>query len=226
MKQLNLFVALCLAFCLQAQSVEGQIRLPGKSDSSSESSSSSSKSAGSVVSNIVSALGGSTASNVVTSVLGLQNLTAEELVGTWKYSGAGCAFTSEKTLAAAGGEVVASEVTEKIEPYYEKLGITSSNTYFTFDDDNKYSAKIAGKSVSGSYTFDEDENSLSLKVLLVNITAYTKRSGTGISILFEADKLLTLLQTVASLSGNDTLETIGDLSENYDGVRIGFDLDE
>lgn len=29
---------------------------------------------------------------------------------------------------------------------------------------------------------------------------------------------------MASLSGNTTVSTIGDLSKNYDGVRIGFDL--
>ena len=28
----------------------------------------------------------------------------------------------------------------------------------------------------------------------------------------------------ASMSGNKDLQTIGDLSKNYDGVRVGFDL--
>ena len=43
-------------------------------------------------------------------------------------------------------------------------------------------------------------------------------------VLFESKKLLTLIQTMASLSGNTTVSTIGDLSKNYNGVRIGFDL--
>lgn len=184
------------------------------------------KTTGSVISSIASKLGVSTTvTNAITSALGASDLTAEELIGTWNYSGAGVAFTTDEALAAAGGEVVASEITEQLEPYYTKLGLTSSNTYYTFDDEGKYSAKIAGKSVSGSYTFDEDTQALTMKVLLVNITAYTKRNGTGIAILFEADKLLTLLQTVAKLSGNDTLSAISSLSENYDGLRLGFNLD-
>jgi hypothetical protein len=54
--------------------------------------------------------------------------------------------------------------------------------------------------------------------------AYTKRTVNGMSILFESKKLLTVLQTVAAISGNATLQTIGDLSTNYNGVRLGFDM--
>jgi hypothetical protein len=33
-----------------------------------------------------------------------------------------------------------------------------------------------------------------------------------------------VLQTVAAMSGNSTLSTIGDLSKNYDGLRLGFEF--
>ena len=46
----------------------------------------------------------------------------------------------------------------------------------------------------------------------------------GIGLLFESKKMLTLLQTVAAMSGNSGVQTIGDLSKNYDGVRVGFDM--
>jgi hypothetical protein len=42
--------------------------------------------------------------------------------------------------------------------------------------------------------------------------------------LFEAKKLLQILQTVAAVSGNSTISTIGDLSKNYDGMRMGLDM--
>ena len=35
--------------------------------------------------------------------------------------------------------------------------------------------------------------------------------------------VLNLFQTLAAMSGNSTLQTMGDLSKNYDGVRIGLD---
>ena len=60
--------------------------------------------------------------------------------------------------------------------------------------------------------------------MLLSVNCYTKRELNGISILFEAKKLLTILQTMAALSGRTDLQTIGDLSKQYDGVRVGFDM--
>lgn len=145
-------------------------------------------------------------------------------MGTWKYDEPGVAFTSESTLAEAGGEVVAETCKNKLESTYSSLGFSSSNTYFTFSDDGTFSAKILGKSCSGKYTFDEDEQAITLNLTILKITGYTKKSTDGISLLFESKKILTLLQAVASISGNQALSTISELSTNYDGVRIGFDL--
>ena len=40
----------------------------------------------------------------------------------------------------------------------------------------------------------------------------------------DADKLLSIMQMVASVSNDTTLATIGELSKQYDGVKIGFDM--
>ena len=56
------------------------------------------------------------------------------------------------------------------------------------------------------------------------MNCYTKREMNGISILFEGKKLLSLLQTLAAFSGNQNLETVSEISKNYDGVRVGFDM--
>lgn len=41
---------------------------------------------------------------------------------------------------------------------------------------------------------------------------------------FESKKLLTLIQTLSAMSGNTTIASIGEISKNYDGVRLGFDM--
>ena len=51
--------------------------------------------------------------NVLSSVLGIDRITQKNLIGTWKYKGPGCAFTSENTLAKAGGEIAATQVKER-----------------------------------------------------------------------------------------------------------------
>lgn len=171
-----------------------------------------------------SATSGETLGNVISSVLGTDKLTASTLTGTWRYSGAGCAFTSDNALAKAGGEVAATEVKEKLSEQYKKLGLSSSNTQVAFNSDGTFTAKIAGKTLSGKYTFDADNQQVKLQATLLTLTAYTKRTTSGMALLFESKKALTLLQTLTSLSGNSTAQVIGDISKNYDGVRIGFDM--
>ena len=166
---------------------------------------------------------GATIGNILQSVLG-GKLTQQQLVGTWTYTRPGCAFTSEKLLAQAGGEVVASEIKTKLQPSYQKVGITSSNTQVTFNQDGTFSAKIAGRNWTGKYTFDAANSKVTMQGLLLNINCYAKRNSDGIGLLFESKKLLTLLQTMSALSGNQTLQDVGELSKNYDGVRLGFDM--
>ena len=179
-------------------------------------------------SNLGSILGtigsGGTIANVFSSVIGMDKLTAQGLIGTWNYSGPGCAFTSENLLAKAGGEVAATKIEQEMQPYFDKVGISASNTRIIFNSDNTFSATIAGKSFSGQYTFDEATAKVTLKGMLLTINCYAKREYGGISLLFESKKLLTILQAMATLSGNTTYQKVAELSKNYDGVRLGFDM--
>ena len=168
---------------------------------------------------------GTAIGNVITSVIGLDKVTQQQIQGTWKYKGPGCAFSSEQALAKAGGEIAAVQVEEKLKPYYDDLKITAGNTWFTFNEDQSFKAQVAGKSISGTYALNEKDGQMTLKTLLFSINGYAKREVGGISILFESKKLLTIFQAIAAISGNQALEGIGEISKNYDGVRIGFDLE-
>ena len=162
--------------------------------------------------------------NAISSVIGLDKVKTQNLIGDWKYAGPGCAFTSENLLAKAGGEVAAVQIEEKVKPYYEQVGINANNTFISFKEDGTFSSKIAGTPFSGNYTFDEASQKITLKGMLISMNCYAKKEMNGISILFEAKKLLTVLQTMSALSGNKDLQTIGELSKKYDGVRVGFDM--
>ena len=180
---------------------------------------------GNVLGGIIGAVtNGEGLTNAITSVLGFDKVTAKGLVGAWHYTGPGCAFTSENLLAKAGGEMAAVQVKEKLKTQYDALGFTSANTSVTFTEDGKFSAKIGGRSWSGTWTLDESTGAITLKGLILSLKGYTKRSATGISLLFESKKLLTVLQTIAAISGNSTAQAVGELSKNYDGVRMGFDF--
>ncbi len=165
-----------------------------------------------------------TVGSVLTSVLGLDKLSASQLVGTWRYSQPGCAFTSDNLLAKAGGEVAASEIKSKLASVYSSVGVSSSNTAFQFDQNGQFSGKLMGVPLSGTYTYDASSGQINMKATLITLKGYVKGTTNGIALLFEGSKLLSIMQTVASMSGNGTLSAIGELSKNYDGLRLGFDM--
>lgn len=181
----------------------------------------SSNSTGSTTSKVGSIVG-----SILDNVIGSTTFKKADLCArTWKYKSPGCAFTSENLLAKAGGEIAAKKVEEKLSTYYQKAGFSSSNTYFKFNEDGTFNAKIDGKSWSGTYTFNEKTHAIDLKGrLLLSLNGFATKNTSGISILFESKKLLTIIQTLTALSGNTTLGTIGEISKNYDGIRVGFDL--
>jgi hypothetical protein len=163
--------------------------------------------------------------NILSSVLGgASKPTKKQLIGSWTYSQPGCAFTSDKLLAQAGGEVVAAQIKAKLAPTYQNIGIKSGNTSVIFNEDGTFSAKFAGTALNGTYTFDEATSKVTMQGMLLNINCYAKRNVDGIALLFESSKLLSLLQTISALSGNTTLQTVGEISKSYDGLRIGFDF--
>lgn len=172
---------------------------------------------------------GSTAGTIINGILnnviGSGTFSQESLCAhTWKYSKPGCAFTSENLLAKAGGEIAANKIEEQLKGYYKKAGFSNSNTYFKFNTDGSFESKIDGKSWKGTYTFDEKTHAITMKGLLFSVSGYATQTTNGVSLLFESKKLLTLVQTLTALSGNSTLGTIGNITKNYDGVRVGFEM--
>ena len=174
-----------------------------------------------------SSTGSSIISGILNNVIGSATFSQADLCAhTWKYSKPGCAFTSENLLAKAGGEIAASKIEEDLSKYYSKFGFSKSNTYFTFKTDGTFAAKIDGKSWNGTYTFDEKTHAIQLKGLLLSASGFATRTTNGISLLFEQKKLLTLIKTLSklNLTGSTTMSAVSSIVDNYDGVRIGFEM--
>lgn len=181
-------------------------------NSSSNSSNSGSSSAGSIINGILN------------NVIGSGTFKQADLCHTWKYSKPGCAFTSENLLAKAGGEIAANKIENQLEEYYKKFGFSSSNTYFTFNTDGTFSAKIDGKAWNGNYTFDEKTHAIQMKGLLLSASGYATKTTNGISLLFDQKKLLNLIKALSAFKGSSTLSAVGSIANNYDGMRVGFEM--
>lgn len=204
--------------------------------SNSATSTSTTSNAGSAVAGILGAVLGGSSNNgssagssiingILNNVIGSGTFSKQDLCAhTWKYSKPGCAFTSENLLAKAGGEIAANKVEEKLGEYYSKFGFSGSNTYFTFKTDGTFAAKIDGKSWQGNYTFDEKTHAIQMKGLLLSMSGYATKTTNGISLLFDQTKLLNLIKTMSALKGSSTLSALGTIANNYDGMRVGFEM--
>lgn len=180
---------------------------------------------GNVLGGVLGVLGSqNTVDGLLGLVIGSVKVQESELYGTWYYTEPACAFTSENLLAKAGGAVAAENCKEKLLPVYNSVGINAQNTQFQFTQDHQFAGKVKGIPLSGSYTYDPSSGTLRLQTMLFSTNAYITRTTSGLGLTFESKNLLKVLQVAAAMSGNSTLQTVGDLSKQYDGVRLGFDI--
>lgn len=176
---------------------------------------------GTTTNNSGSSIGSNALGGLLDLVVGSVKLSQADIIGTWSYVEPACAFTSENLLAKAGGSVAAKTVNEKLLPVYNSLHISSGNTQLTFNENGQFTGKIGAFPMSGTYTFDAANGLVKMKSL-TTFTAHLTRSTQGMNFTFESKKILTLLQTVSAISGNTSLSTIGDISKQFNGVRLGF----
>ena len=179
---------------------------------------------GGVLGGVLGGLGGNTVDGLLGLVIGSVKINESDLYGAWYYTEPGCAFTSENLLAKAGGAVAAETCKEKLLPVYNTLGISSNNTQFQFTQDHQFAANVKGIPLSGTYTYDPTNSTLKIKTMLFSSNVYVTRTTHGLAFTFESKNLLKVLQAIAAMSGNTTLQTVGDLSKQFDGVRLGFDM--
>ena len=163
---------------------------------------------------------------VAKAVVGDKATTAISLIGTWNYVGPDCQLKGDDVLKNIGGEAAGKEVEKKMEPIYEKAGLNTIQ--YTFNEDKTCSYTIKGKKVEGTYEFDAEAKTVTIKAgkLGVKVTAHIVTLGSNMSFVFDADKILSVVKTITSAASkfNTSASTINKLTEQFDGMMIGFEL--
>lgn len=167
---------------------------------------------------------------MVEGLISKSNLSEADLVGSWQYSAPAVAFQSDNLLQKAGGAAAAGIITEKLAPYYAKAGITSLTAVFNQDKTFKFQVKR----VTLSGTFEKDATSetgdfifnfkAAGKIPVGKFKAHVEKVGSKLTITFDASKLITLVNTIASISGQATLKSVATMLNSYDGLNCGFEL--
>lgn len=166
----------------------------------------------------------------VTGFTGGKELTMENIEGKWIYTHPAVQLKSDNVLKNAAANVATAELEKKLKEACTKAGIVEGVFDYTFNKDNTFSNTLKGRSLKGTFVIDRDEKTIEFhyakagKFNGLKITGHVIISGSSISILFNADKLLDLISKVSSFTNNSTLNTIGKLAEQYTGMMLGFTL--
>ena len=188
----------------------------------------------SFLSNLHGKIGGSSeTANTVTNVLGSllgnsMTLSKSTILGTWSYTGASCVLESDNALAKAGGTVATAKIEEKMNSYLGKVGVKEGKCSFTFAENDSCTFKVGNREIKGKYELNGEEKKIHFSFLYdrFTATAHVAYEVTSLSIVFNADKMLGLVQKVAPTAAkySNTLATLATLIENYNGMMLGMKL--
>ena len=163
--------------------------------------------------------------SLIGNVIGSITNQNASIVGTWVYTGPAVEFESSNFLAQAGGAIAGQTVANKIQPYFEKLGIKAGAMTMTFKSDNTCTYTSSGKTYSGKYVYDSSANTLQISGITTGISFPSCNVSVGTSslnITFKTSALLNAVQTVGSKSNNSTLSTVSTLANQFSGMQTGF----
>ena len=163
---------------------------------------------------------------VVGQVVGDKATTETSIIGTWDYVGPDCQLKGDDLLKNIGGDAAGAEVEKKMEPVYAKAGLNTIQ--YTFNEDKTCSYTIKGKKVEGTYEFDAEAKTITIKAgkLGIRTTAHIVTLGSNMSFMFDADKILSVVKAItgATSSLNKTASAANKLLEKFDGMMVGFEL--
>ncbi|MFI3281355.1 MAG: DUF4923 family protein [Rikenellaceae bacterium] len=168
--------------------------------------------------------------DVVASVTGGTTLSSSNVTGEWNYVSPAVELSSDSVLTSAAGAVATSQIESELSDLCTKVGIEPGTFAFVFNDDLTFTSNVKSRDLSGTYTIDSTNSQITLKysalgtISIGTLTADTTLIGDSMSLLFNADKLLSLISAIGSISSNESVQLLSSLAEQYDGVKLGFEL--
>lgn len=163
----------------------------------------------------------------VEGMIAKSDLTAADLVGDYKYSAPAVSLQSDNALQKLGGSAATGVIVDKLAPYYQKAGLSSMTA--TFREDGTCEFKVKKATVTGTYERNESGDftfnfKAVKKIPLGKMNAHVEKIGKKLTLTFDASKLIKLVNAVASVSGQSSLQAAAKMLNSYDGLYAGFEL--
>ncbi|MBQ0024886.1 MAG: DUF4923 family protein [Bacteroidales bacterium] len=161
--------------------------------------------------------------NTITSLIANNKVDEFQIAGNWNYSGAAISFKSENALSNIAGTVAEGTIEKKIDTYLNKLGIKPNAFKMNFASDGTVQMTVGSKRWNGTWTYEKTGAQVTLKFAkLITIRAYVAISGGELKLLFEANGLLKLVKSIASVSSNTTISALSSVLNSYNELYAGF----
>ncbi|MGN1376185.1 MAG: lipocalin-like domain-containing protein [Prevotella sp.] len=167
---------------------------------------------------------GSIISSIANAITGNITSTKDKIVGTWIYQGPAVVMSGDNALKNIGGKIASSKMEQTLKTKLEAYGFKAGSVTMTFDDKGNFTQTLSKKTVSGTYTIDDDNIVLKYGGKVSQIAGTTQLDGNDLIIVMDVSKLLTLANTLGSMSSNTTLKTAASLIGSMDGMECGLRL--
>ena len=160
---------------------------------------------------------------IVNTVVEQMDIIPENITGHWEYAG-------DNMLMNAASELASGQVEEKLDEYLQIIGLKEGAFGYTFNADSTFTTTFNKMEFPGKYTFSPEEDTIELnygktgKLKGVSMKTMVSVSPASMQLLFNADKLLEFIGKISSSVGDTRLGTLSSLVEQYDGMKIGFEL--
>lgn len=158
--------------------------------------------------------------------------TQYAMVGSWSYDRPGVKLESENTLTEVAASAATTKLQSTLETGYSLVGFKSGSCSCTFTKEGKFTMTAGSRTLEGEYTFENESHALTMTFTsqllskLGKIEGVAYLDGTDLQILFPADKVLSILQTLGTktASFSKSMATISTLLNSFDGLNIGFEF--
>ncbi len=147
------------------------------------------------------------------------------LGGQWKYNGPSVGVSGKNVLAGIAKPLAKSKLKKKLKKAYKKVGLDRVRPEFSFNPDGTCAIGVMGKTLKGTYNYNPDLETISIKWHGLPLNAKLRRDGKKkLHLTFDADKLLTLISFMGRFSDSSAIKALSTLLDNYDDVMVGFEL--
>lgn len=152
----------------------------------------------------------------------------KDLAGEWEYVAPAVTFKSDNFLLKAGGAAAATQVENKLEPYYKAAGINSLK--ITINEDSTFTFRQRITSVSGTLSKNPETGNYVFtfkalkRIKIGEMEGFIVKNGDRMNLTFDVSKLMTLMEKVSKFTKSSSISTMTKLLNQYDGITAGYQL--